>query len=228
MPDESTFYEKVDELLQDEEHDADQLVVIAYRELLKSLDQQIEVIEEQVNISPTCFKGCAFCCYFPIIVTKLEAKVILSHINSLPAEDRKSVLAHLNQYFLEHENKMNEVCSLDFHEDPDFKKKYITQQLPCPMLNTKTNTCVAYKARPTPCRTYLNYGSPQVCANNLVPKEPFSYEFLHEYYFQAFNELIQVLLSNGEEINTINYPDDLFEYDYLPNHLKRELEDQSH
>ncbi|WLR51399.1 YkgJ family cysteine cluster protein [Bacillus tianshenii] len=223
MPDDSSFYDKIDELLQDEESSADELVLQAYLQLLKTLDNEIEKIEAKADIKPTCFIGCAHCCYFPIIVTKLEAKIILQHIKHLPEDERQGILNHLKRYFEEQQPEIESACQLDFQENPDFKHQYIAKQLPCPMLDTKTNTCVAYEARPTPCRTYLNYASPKVCADNLVPKEPFSYEFLHEYYFQALNELIQALLYGGEEMKTLNYPDDLFEYDYLPNHLKREL-----
>ncbi|MEK4166079.1 MULTISPECIES: YkgJ family cysteine cluster protein [Anoxybacillus] len=56
------------------------------------------------------------------------------------------------------------------------------EQLPCIFLNRETNTCFVYEVRPMPCRTYLNYCSPNVCAESYMPDEPFSYEFLYEFY----------------------------------------------
>lgn len=87
------------------------------------------------------------------------------------------------------------------------------------MLDPETQLCMAYEVRPIPCRTYLNYSDPKVCAENHMPKEPFSYEFLYTYYFGAINELVQALYENGEDV-FVDYPSDAWSYDYLPAWVK--------
>lgn len=224
LPDGEAFMEKVDQLLEEnEDQTAKGIMLKALPDLLKLVDSETEKIEENVSIKPSCFKGCAYCCYFPIIVTRLEAKLMIEYIKQLPSERSESIVSHLKDYFKNNNTRIEEVCSLDFHEDLQFKDKYISKQLPCPMLNLETNACMAYEVRPIPCRTYLNYGSPDVCADNLIPKEPFSYEFFHGFYIESLNELLQTFFYNGEEVEGVHYPEDMMEYNYLPILLKEEL-----
>ncbi|MGG3999666.1 hypothetical protein [Anoxybacillus kestanbolensis] len=61
---------------------------------------------------------------------------------------------------------------------------------------------------------YLNYCSPNVCAESYLPDEPFSYEFLYEFYIEALHDFIQTFVYEGEDVG-IDYPDDLFDMDYL-------------
>jgi uncharacterized protein len=223
IPDGSRFDEAIDDILSDEESTADEVVANAYRHLLQTVDAEIETIEGKMKLSPTCRKGCAHCCYFPIIVTRLEAKLIWETMKQTMGEvaARQKITTYVENY----KDKLSEITSLDFRTDADFKYKYISAQLPCPLLDTETNTCVTYDVRPIPCRTYLNYANPQVCADDLVPKEPFSYEFLYRYYMDGLHEVIEALLYGGEEVS-FNYPFDLMEYDYLPNLLQEELKNE--
>ncbi len=224
LPDDGPFAEKVNNLLEQYDEETPlQFILKAFRELLKLVDSEIHQIEQKVDIRPTCAKGCAHCCYFPIITTKLEAKLMMEYIHRLPTKEREDVLEHLTTYFQTNQEKLQKVCSIDFTEDVHFKEKYISEQVACPFLDLKTNTCKVYEVRPIPCRTYLNYGNPRVCADSYIPDEPFSYEFFYEYYMQALNELIQELLYNGEELD-FDYPDDVFTFDYLPVFLQQELQ----
>jgi uncharacterized protein len=224
LPDDKPFVEKVEELFEQyDEVPAFQFILKAFCELLKLVDSEIRRIEQKVNIRPTCTKGCAHCCYFPIITTKLEAKLIKAYIDGLPAKEREGIVNHLRTYFQQNQTILSKVCALDFMNDARFKEKYIAEQVPCPFLDLQTNTCKVYEVRPIPCRTYLNYGDPIVCAQSYMPNEPFSYEFFYEYYMQALNELIQELLYNEDEELGIDYPDDVFAFDYLPNFLRKEL-----
>ena len=218
IPNGESFLEKVDELFDiDEPVTFQNFMVTTLKELLKVVDEEINKIEEYVNIKPSCYKGCAYCCYFPIIVTKAEAKLMVEYIHSLPKQKQQQIWNHINQYFESYSDKISEACSLNFQDDRFFKETYIRKQLPCPFLDTKTNTCLVYEVRPIPCRTYLNYCHPSVCAENDVPKEPFSYEFVYAFYMQALNEVIQELTE--EEEFDFDYPNDLITYDYLPNLL---------
>lgn len=219
MPDGERFADAVDDLLESYDGGEAKLFLLrSFQKLLALVDEEIETIEQKVQIRPTCVQGCAHCCYFPIITTKMEAKLMIDYIDHLPTKEKEAISAHLATYFQIYKEKLEQVCSIDFEENPDFKQQYIAKQLPCPFLDTGTNTCKIYEVRPIPCRTYLNYCNPNVCAASYIPEEPFSYEFLYEYYMGALNELIQEILCEEERIG-IDYPDDVFLFDYLPNLL---------
>jgi Fe-S-cluster containining protein len=143
-------------------------------------------------------------------------------INSMPHERKSQIVNHLHSYFTEHADTIKKLCSINFEEEADFKLQYISNQMPCPLLNVETNECIAYEIRPLPCRTYLNYCSPVVCKEEFIPKEPFSYEFLRDYYIEALNELVQTILYEDEYDYGIQYPNDLFQIDYLPTLIKSE------
>ncbi|MRG87434.1 YkgJ family cysteine cluster protein [Salinibacillus xinjiangensis] len=194
-------------------------MVNSFKELLQVVSDEIGRMEEKVEMKPTCQMGCAFCCYFPIIVNGMEAKLMKKAIEDFPEERRKGIQSHLKQYFERYGEQLNEITAYDFEEDPDFKKKYILNQVPCPMLNTETNQCMAYEIRPIPCRTYVNYTDPKVCETNVMPEETISFEFLYSEYMGALNEFVQYLYEEGDTA-FVEYPDDVFAYDYLPNWLK--------
>ncbi|MED4354693.1 YkgJ family cysteine cluster protein [Schinkia azotoformans] len=222
IPSEDAFLNKIDELFEHTNLEGKELILYSFKELLKVVDSEINNIEKKVNISPSCEKGCANCCYFPIITTKLEAKLMIGVINRMPDERRNQIVNHLQTYFTKHHDAINKLCSIHFEEISDFKLQYISSQLPCPLLNVETNECIAYEIRPLPCRTYLNYCNPIVCKDDFIPSEPFSYEFLRDYYIEALNELVQTILYEDHDDYGIQYPDDVFQVDYLPTLLKNE------
>ncbi|MBA2876621.1 YkgJ family cysteine cluster protein [Thermaerobacillus caldiproteolyticus] len=222
LPTDEPFIEKVDELFAQYDEEPPLLFLLrAFQELLQLVDEQIHDIEQKVNIRPTCAKGCAHCCYFPIIITKLEARLIQTYIDRLPAKEREEIQAHLRTYFQQQKEALDVVYAIDFMEDARFKEKYIAKQVPCPFLDVRTNTCRIYEVRPIPCRTYLNYASPAVCAKSHMPDEPFSYEFFYHYYMQSLQEIVEEW-SDEEEAFPFRYPDDLFHLDYLPRLLQEE------
>lgn len=221
LPDNNSFMDAVDYLLEQYTgENPKRFILEAFKYFLSVVDKEIRRIEKKAEIRPTCAKGCAHCCYFPIIITKLEAELMMEYIEHLP--QKEEILGHLKVYFQMEDKKLQQACSVDFTENPYFKEQYISKQLPCPFLDLTTNTCKVYEVRPIPCRTYLNYCNPNVCAQSHIPNEPFSYEFFYEYYMQALNELIQELLEERDELG-FNYPDDLFVFDYLPNFLRRKI-----
>ncbi|GAA3895633.1 YkgJ family cysteine cluster protein [Anoxybacillus suryakundensis] len=215
MPNGQAFVDAVDTWLERYEgENGKEFMLLAFKKLLFLVDEHIHTIERKVNIRPTCTKGCAYCCYFPIITTRAEAKWIMMKIAELPKQEQERIDKHIQCYGKHYADKIKRVNVLDFTEDHRFKKMYMEEQLPCIFLHQETNTCLIYEVRPIPCRTYLNYGSPNVCAESYMPDEPFSYEFLYEFYVEALHDLIQTLVYEGENVG-IDYPDDLFDMDYL-------------
>ncbi|MBH0231226.1 YkgJ family cysteine cluster protein [Halobacillus yeomjeoni] len=203
----------LDDLLNTEK-DTEEVILEGFQRLLSEVDHEIERMEDFSDMKPNCFKGCAFCCYFPIVITRMEAKMMFRSIDAFDEERKRTIFQHWDRYFNQQRGKLQKAYAMDY-EEPETKLEYKKMNLPCPMLDPETQLCMAYEIRPIPCRTYLNYSDPQVCAENHMPKEPFSYEFLYTYYFGAVNELIQVLYENGEDV-FVDYPMDAWSYDYLP------------
>ncbi|KGP74414.1 YkgJ family cysteine cluster protein [Pontibacillus yanchengensis] len=211
------FSSIVDQLLASDK-DANEIVMEGFQLMLEQVNREMAKMENFMDVTASCFMGCAFCCYFPIIITGMEAKTMTRIMESWPKDRKDKIVNHLQQYFEKYEKEVEQVTSLD-RDDPKFKQNYIASQVPCPMLDTETNMCMAYEIRPIPCRTYVNYADPQVCADNYMPKETISYEFLYDFYMGALNEIMQELYENGEEA-FVEYPSDVWNYDFLANWLK--------
>ncbi|MFC7061909.1 YkgJ family cysteine cluster protein [Halobacillus seohaensis] len=207
------FDDVVDDLL-NSELETEDVILNGFNRLLSEVDHEIGRIEQFADMTASCFKGCAFCCYFPIIISKMEAKMMIRSIENFSEERKQEIYKHWEQYYENHKDKLEQAFAMD-HTADSTKLEYKKLNLPCPMLNPETQACMAYEVRPIPCRTYLNYSDPQVCAENHLPKEPFSYEFLYDFYFGAINEIVQALYENGEDL-FIDYPSDVWSYDYLP------------
>ncbi len=222
---EESFYNKVDEFLESSEgHHVKDVLVKGFEHVLSHVDEEIKVIEKEVGLNKSCEIGCAHCCYFPIMVTKLEVKLMLQYIEQLPLERKEKMMEHFQQYVKTFAPQLEQIKDLDYQKDVNFKHQYKKLNLPCMLLDEQTNTCLAYEVRPTPCRTYMNYVPPKVCSEQHVPKEPISYEFLHNFYVQGMDEIIQTILEVVDDTELgFSYPADVMEVQYLPLLLKEEL-----
>ncbi|RPF50581.1 YkgJ family cysteine cluster protein [Aquisalibacillus elongatus] len=215
-----TFYDVAEEQLDQRGTSLNRMVEI-YQHLQQEVSQKMSEMNQHMGMTPNCQLGCAFCCYFPIVVSRLEANMIIASIEVMPTERRESIKDHLRSYYKNYESLIDEATSLNFEEDIKFE--YMKKQLPCPLLNPETNACMAYEARPLPCRTYVNYMDPQICADNYVPEETVSFEFIYEDYMSALNAAAQVM-DEEESPRFLDYPSDLYRYDYLPVFLKEWIE----
>lgn len=216
--DEEKFYQIVEKWA-DKEVSIDDKIVNSYKELLQMVSDEMREMESAVDLTATCRMGCAFCCYFPIIINGMEAKIIKKAVEQFPQERRNQIKDHLKAYYERYSDQIEQITNIDFHNDQDFKLAYRKQFLPCPLLDTKRNQCMAYEIRPIPCRTYVNYTDPTVCEENLMPSETVSFEFLYEQYMGALNEFMQFLYEEGDTA-FIDYPDDAYQTDYLVNWLR--------
>lgn len=217
------FDEIVDCILDNEEMAAEDKIAEAFAKLLQAVSEEISNMESAAELMPTCQMGCAFCCYFPIVTNKMEAELIKEAIRKMPADRKHFMKDHLAGYYQTFKEKINRLKDTDMLSDPDAKYKYKKENLPCPFLNLETNACTIYEYRPLPCRTYVNYTDPAVCADNIMPKETISYEFLYQEYMGAMNELLQYLYEN-EKIEKIDYPSDLYQEDLLINWMKKAVQ----
>lgn len=216
--DEDKFYQIVEKWANQDTSSEDK-ILNSFIELLQMVSDEMGNMEKAVQLEATCRMGCAFCCYFPIIINEMEAKIIKKAIGNLPEKRRIRIKNHLSNYYEQYGDKLKSLTQLDFTEDKDFKFKYRRSLVPCPLLDTKTNQCMAYEVRPIPCRTYVNFTNPNVCEENLMPKETVSFEFLYEQYMGALNEFMQFLYEEGDTA-FIQYPDDVYQTDYLASWLR--------
>lgn len=219
------YFASITDQLLASERSADEIIMDGFQQFLQQVNEEMSNMEQFMDVKASCFMGCAFCCYFPIIITELEAKTMKRIIDHWPAERKQRIMDHLEKWQANYKEEIEHVTSIDHENDPEFKKKYIASQVPCPMLDTESNMCMAYEIRPIPCRTYVNYADPKVCADNYMPKETISYEFLYDFYMGSLNEVLQELYEDGEEM-FVDYPSDVWNYDYLANWAKEWLKEE--
>ncbi|MGP4071726.1 YkgJ family cysteine cluster protein [Piscibacillus sp. B03] len=218
---EDDFYDAAEQKLDEPGQPLDQMVAV-YQRLQQEVSQKMNEMDDHMGMTPNCQLGCAFCCYFPIIISRLEAKMIIASIEAMPESRREEIKSHLESYYKQYESLIDEATSLNF-EEKDIKYDYIKKQLPCPLLNTETNACMAYESRPLPCRTYVNYMDPDICYEKYVPEETVSFEFLYEDYMGALNAGAQVMYEEKQP-QFMDYPSDIYQYHYLPVFLKEWIE----
>ncbi|QDP39842.1 YkgJ family cysteine cluster protein [Radiobacillus deserti] len=211
--DEEKFYQVVEKWA-DRDATTEHKLLASFSELLQLVSDEISQMERTVKMEQTCRLGCAFCCYFPIIINGMEAKLMKQAIDCFPEPRKSEILRHIDGYFTEYKNELDELEKLNFEEEKDFKLTYRQRNIPCMMLNTETNQCMAYEIRPIPCRTYVNYTNPKVCEDHVMPKETISFEFLYNEYMGALNEFLQFLYEEGDT-GFIQYPDDMYQEDYI-------------
>lgn len=214
IPDDRNFTAAIE--AQFEEHpdvSRDEFIRTAFQRMLFVLDQEVKTIENNVSITANCTEGCSHCCYNPIILTKVEAKLITQHIEEMPQPQKQQLITQLETYYTS--NYLEKVMQIDFQTDQNYKLNYIKKQIPCPMLDQETKSCKIYDVRPVQCRTHKNYCDPKVCADHPIPDEVFSYEFLYEYYIYALVNTIQETIFENEN-DPIHFPTDVYEANYLP------------
>ncbi|MFD2925055.1 YkgJ family cysteine cluster protein [Halobacillus naozhouensis] len=211
--DQGFFDDIIDQLL-NSELESEDVILEGLQRLLQEVDHEIGRMEHFADLTASCFKGCDFCCYFPIVLSKMEAKMMFQSIKNFSEDRKQAIYDHWDRYYEKYAKTLKQALAMD-HSADDTKLAYKKLNLPCPMLDPETQACMAYEVRPIPCRTYLNYSDPKVCAEQHLPQEPTSYEFLYNHYFEAINELVQVLYENGEDV-VVDYPSDVWSYDYLP------------
>ncbi|WP_227937980.1 YkgJ family cysteine cluster protein [Alkalihalobacillus deserti] len=223
---EPPFLDVVDQILDDSEgKHVKNVLVEAFEKLLSQVNVEIDKIENEINISSSCKSGCTHCCFFPVIMTRLEAKLMILYINQLPEERKQKVIEQVSSYVENYSSEINDIKQINFKEDDSFKLKYKKLGIPCVFLDQQTKRCTVYEIRPIPCRTYVNYVDVSVCSNEHLPKEPLNFEFMQRFYIQGMDEVIQEILEVVEARSLgFSYPSDAEEVNYLPILLQEELE----
>src|SRR5690554_6034536 len=93
----------------------------SFKGLLHQVSLEIGKINNEINLEPTCRMGCAFCCYYPIIITELEAKLIKNFIKNMPREQSDKIKNKLTNYQQHYSAMFTEASQIDFQTDSEFK-----------------------------------------------------------------------------------------------------------
>src|SRR5690625_4505011 len=121
----------------DEEIDGNKTIIDSmeqvYKRLLEQVSNEMKEMDKHMDLTPSCRLGCAFCCYFPIIITRLEAKMMIYSFEKMPINERDTIIKHLENYYLTYENLIKETTAIDIYSG-DLKLNYVQKQLPCPLL----------------------------------------------------------------------------------------------
>lgn len=104
----------------------------------------------------TCHKGCAACCYHPMLISLLEGILLYRY---LLKEGRWTTAL---------KEKLRESSDQQYGST---YQVWLLSLTPCPLLDTGTSQCSAYSARPMACRMYLAKSDPYYChPHRLGPK----------------------------------------------------------
>jgi Fe-S-cluster containining protein len=120
----------------------------------------------------SCSKGCSHCCYYPLYVSIFEGillyRWLVAHGKWTPS-------------FQESLKKHRDLVSFLAPQ------VWMLSQIPCPLLDLKTNQCTGHAERPFLCRTTISQQDPDGCkAGNMaqgfgpVPKQEVLKEFHQE------------------------------------------------
>jgi Fe-S-cluster containining protein len=118
--------------------------------------------------SVSCHKGCAGCCYHPLLISVLEG---VSLYRELVAR---------GQWTPSLKTKLEESAETTSELSVQV---WLLAKIPCPLLGPK-NMCRAYEARPFACRVTLATGDPYYCdpqqfgpRTSIIPRKEISSEF---------------------------------------------------
>lgn len=106
------------------------------------------LVEEVINLAPqpkayACHRGCYFCCFEPVTVSEIEAAALARHIESMPEEEKATVVAKLESYA----ERVQAVGGILMR----------LNKVPCAFLDTQSGACTVYEIRPYMCRSLTSY-----------------------------------------------------------------------
>lgn len=153
---------------------------------LKNLDEYFEKFHKQVNIKPSCEKGCEACCRYPIFTSKLEYEVIKEwsngHLDTVIKKNINNSIEMWDFAFKEYKSKWEGRQSGELNNNIEYKTYlndeeysiYTEKDIKCPFL--QNSICTIYDVRPVACRIYYSYGDNKECSTKLYPEGTISYD----------------------------------------------------
>src|SRR6056297_3118419 len=106
---------------------------------LKDFEYFIEKQDHKID----CQKGCSSCCYQAVFITPFEALYTADFIRKhMPVPIQKQILQRIK-------SKHNSTHKMD-------ARICLTYREACPLLDTKSNSCMVHAVRPQACRIFLS------------------------------------------------------------------------
>jgi Fe-S-cluster containining protein len=109
-------------------------------------NQQSKALLVKMRRPVTCRKGCAHCCYHPVLISVFEGLLLFRNLKA-----NRLWTSTLRKQLQESSNK---TIGLDY-------RVWLMSALPCPLL--RDNECIAYEARPLRCRLMSSIDDPVRC-----------------------------------------------------------------
>ena len=125
--------------------------------------------------STSCKKGCSYCCFQQVTITRSEALTLAGHVKMMNHFKRHQIITILQRQSEAKDEK-------EWVDLPPYYKK-------CAFL--ENNLCSIYSFRPITCRTFFVVSPPEICKPRENSKTPpkhalQSYSSMAEYIHTAF------------------------------------------
>lgn len=134
-----------------------------------------------INKNYSCKSKCYSCCFRMVQLTVVEAMVIYSH------------LVETNQW--QHVQKiLKEQIKLSKNTDPT---SWFKMRIECPVLDTKTKLCRAYKVRPVFCSTHFVKSDAEACDPWYTGSVDYDPEYMKELYELTMKRIRESVSGSG-------------------------------
>lgn len=195
-------------------------ILAAYRRLLAEVDAWFARCQAAYPREIRCVDGCSGCCRGLFDITLLDARLLRTGFDRLPATTRSAVLEKAHQRLTELQQLwlgFGPPYLLNHLPDSDWTAMPEDDPTPCPLLDAH-GRCLVYEWRPMICRTH---GLPQIdlhgeifseewCTRNFVAGDPrqlpalrADFRALYEREFRLLQEFAAALTGvPGTELDT--------------------------
>ena len=146
-----------------------------WNDTLCLVDHYQQEIASAAHVTMSCGTGCtACCCHWVEDVNSFEAEIIADYIkgrfpdrvSGIAAQCRNDDrrLRSLNEIVETKINALNPRGSNNALDPVDvLLASFYQLRQPCPLLDEKDGTCIAYPVRPLTCRMYISFSDPSRC-----------------------------------------------------------------
>ena len=128
--------------------------------LMAKVNDALDKMNLDLEGKITCSKGCVYCCYDDIGVTKFEIETILNYVRRYKIKFNRELLATQNS------------------EANFMKLKYADRR--CAALDDE-GSCTIYPVRPMICRVYNSTGDPKECDSSNGPVQTKLIRIVEQY-----------------------------------------------
>lgn len=120
-------------------------------------EMDLSVVKAMDGMKVSCKVGCASCCNLLVLASLPEAVAVAEYI--LSSVERRKLVPELSKRFWQ------QAEAIEQGGLRQIRVNYLKKKVPCGLLNTDNNTCMAYEARPGACRYHHVVTPPENCAD---------------------------------------------------------------